>query len=176
MFTPDDRLSTIALSALKNLIERMRIAADTSKAPYSLAMLLAEEHRRSKVGLFPTLATAEIVIAQASEHPDGVTTYKAVWNAFRPGEAWKANASAREVTNALDRVGFYCIQHGLPLIPTLVVNGSKGDLTDDARSNLYNSARERGMNVGPDRDMFIAEQQRLSRKVAKAALSYQSSQ
>ena len=165
----NERLAAIPSKSLKDLIARMRTATDLSKAPYTLPQLLAEEHRRLKVGAFPTIETAKVVIDQAGRSSTGVTTYKAVWDAFRPGEPWKANASAREVTNALDRVSFYCIRHGLPLIPTLVVNSASGDLTDEARSNIYNAARERGVSVGPDRNAFVFEQQRLSQQLSRDA-------
>lgn len=165
MTEANERLAKITDSALKDLIERMRAATDTSKAPYKLSDLLAEEHRRQPIGVFPTVETAEKVIELTRASETGVTTYKAIWSAFRPDEPWKANASLRQVTNALSRVGFYCIRHGLPQIQTLVVNGARGELTDDARDNLYNAAKERGMDVGPDRDAFIDEQQRLSRQL-----------
>lgn len=165
MTDANERLAKIPDSTLKDLIERMRAATDTSKAPYKLSDLLAEEHRRQPVGVFPTVETAQKVIELTRASGSGVTTYKAIWSAFRPDEPWKANASLRQVTNALSRVGFYCIWHGLPLIPTLVVNGTKGELTEEARDNLYNAAQERGMSVGPDRDAFVDEQQRLSRQL-----------
>ena len=51
MTEANERLAKITDSALKDLIERMRAATDTSKAPYKLSDLLAEEHRRRKRGL-----------------------------------------------------------------------------------------------------------------------------
>ncbi|PND66100.1 hypothetical protein, partial [Escherichia coli] len=83
---------------------------------------------RQPGGVFPTVETAQKVLDIARAHENGVVTYKAIWSAFRPDEPWKANASLRQVTNALSRVGFYCIRHGLPQIQTLVVNGTKGEL------------------------------------------------
>ncbi len=169
----DDRASRIAAietRALKNLIARMRQARDTSKAPFSLPELLAEEHRREKVGIFPTVATAQKIIELVRASDTGVITYLDVWEAFRPDQPWQAHKSRNEVTNALDRVSFYCIRHGLPLLVTLVVNKGQGKLTDDAKSNIFNAAKERGVEVGLDRDAFIADQQGKARALTLEAL------
>ena len=164
------RLAAIDPKNLKSLIERMRAATDHSKAPYTLPDLLAEQHRRGKVGVFPTVETAQKIVQLVSSSDTGVITYLDVWNAFRPGEPWEAHKSRQEVTNALDRVGFYCIRHGLPLLVTLVVNNGQGKLTDDAKENIFNAAKERGVGVGEDRDAFIDDQQQRARALTLEAL------
>lgn len=167
------RLAAIEPKSLKSLIERMRAATDHSKATYTLPELLAEQHRREKVGVFPTVETAQKIVQLVANSETGVITYLDIWNAFRPGEPWEAHKSRQEVTNALDRVSFYCIQHGLPLLVTLVVNKGQGKLTDDAKDNIYDAAKERGVAAGPDRDAFIADQQEKARALTLAALPNQ---
>lgn len=171
MTDASERLAKISDSALKDLIARMREAQDTSKAPYTLAQLLMEEGRRTRVGAFPTIEAAQKVLELAQSSPDGLTTYKEVYHAFRPDAEWKGNAPQNEVTNALGRVGVFCIANGLPLISTLVVNSGTRDLTEDARNNLYNFARERGVDVGSDRDTFIAHHQERARQVAVESIT-----
>ncbi|NWK96694.1 hypothetical protein DM806_13695 [Sphingobium lactosutens] len=164
------RLAAIKLPALKDLIERMRATSDTSKAVFTLAELLAEQHRREPVGFLPTVETAQTIIRLVRESPTGLTTYGAIWNAFRPDEPWHMHTSRQQVNNALDRVNFYCIRHGLPQIVTLVVNGTEKALTDQAKSNIFNASRERGMDVGLDRDAFIDKHQEMSRAIALETL------
>jgi len=158
-----DRLAAIPSKSLKDLISRMRATSDHSKAAYTLPELLAEQHRREKVGTFPTVETAQKIVQLVGESATGVITYLDVWDAFRPGQPWEAHKSRQEVTNALDRVSFYCIRHGLPLLVTLVVNKGQGKLTDDAKDNIFGAAKERGVAVGPDRDAFIEDQQQRAR-------------
>lgn len=168
-----DRLASLAAippKALTDLIKRMREAEDTSKAHFTLPELLAEAHRRQKVGIFPTIETARKIIELVRESSSGVINYLDIWQAFRPGEPWQAHKSRQEVTNALDRVAFYCTRHHLPLLVTLVVNRGKGALTDEAKSNIFHAARERGMETGLGRDAFILNQQRESRELALMAL------
>lgn len=147
----------------------MRAATDTSKAPYQLPELLAELDRREKVGIFPTVATAKKIVELVRHDPKGTTTYLAIWHAFKPGEPWKGHYSLGQVTNALSRVGFYCIRHGMPMLVTLVVNGGTAELEDEAKSNIYNISRERGADVGSDRDTWVEDQQTKSRAFALEA-------
>lgn len=165
------RLAAIPPKSLKDLIGRMRTTSDHSKAAYTLPELLAEQHRREKVGTFPTVETAQKIVQLVGESDTGVITYLDVWGAFRPGQPWEAHKSRQEVTNALDRVSFYCIRHGLPLLVTLVVNKGQGKLTDEAKDNIYRTAKERGVAVGDDRDAFIDNQQHRARALTLEALS-----
>jgi|TARA_Y100000815_G_scaffold275646_1_gene315577 hypothetical protein len=165
-----ERLAAIDPKNLKSLIERMRATSDHSKAAFTLPELLAEQQRREKVGSFPTIETAQKIIELVAASESGVTTYLDIWDAFRPGQPWEAHKSRQEVTNALDRVNAYCIRHGLPLLVTLVVNKHRGKLTDDAKENIFNYAKERSVAVGEDRDAFILDQQERARALTLAAL------
>lgn len=162
-------ITTLKDSQIKDNIRRYREQNKETGGFYSLAQLLQEQHRRSKRGRFPTHETAQHIIRLSAASPDGLTTYGAIWSAFRPDEPWGL-ASRSEVTNALERVGYYCVRHGLPLIITLVVNGSKNELTPQAKDNIYNAWRERGLQSATDRDSFIEAQQKASRQLALEAL------
>ena len=156
-------------SQIKDNIRRYREQGKETGGFFTLAQLLQEQHRRAKPGCFPTVETARHILELSAKSTDGLTTYGAIWSRFRPDEPWGI-ASRKEVTNALERVGFYCVDHGLPLLSSLVVNGRREELTEEAKNNLYNAWRERGLSGISNRDDFIQQQQEASRKLSAASL------
>ena len=161
-----NKLSAIKDSALGSLIDRMRSAEDTSKAPYTLAELLQENRRRKPAGIFSAAEVGKLIIQLVAENGGQPVSYGEVWSALRPDEPWHMHKSRKEIGDVLDRLSFYCIRHGMPLIGTLVINKSEKDLTDPAKKNVYAAAKERGMDVGLDREGFVSQQQQMARNLA----------
>ncbi|WP_454883982.1 hypothetical protein [Sphingomonas oryzagri] len=157
-------------SQIKDTIRRYRERNLTTGGPYTLSELLVEQHRRQPSSVIPTVECAKNIISLSKQSPDGLIFYLDIWKAFFPDKAWAAHESRNIVTNALERVGFYCLRHGLPIIVTLVVNKGKGELTDEAKDNIYNAWVERGVSTQLSRDEWIAEQQALSIALTPDAL------
>lgn len=158
-------ISDLTAEQIASFVRNYESKGVVSGGKFTLAELLQEQNRRQPEVPFGTLDTARAILDLAGRSPDGLTTYGAVWQRLEPNKPWGL-PSRSVVTKALERVGFYCVQHGLPLIITLVVNGTKGELTEAAKNNIYDYWVKRGFTAGQDRDTFIEEQQRLSRDVA----------
>jgi hypothetical protein len=60
--------------------------------------------------------------------------------------------------------------HDLPLLSTLVVNAGKRQLKPEAIWNIYNEARDLGLNVGLDAEAFVTKQADLARALRVADL------
>ena len=160
MVDPDASMSRLSDRQIADNIRRYRERGLIEGGPFSLAQLLAEQHRRKKAGTLDTLATAQAIVALAKLSATGLTTYADLWSCLRPGEPWQLFPCRAEITNALERVQHYCLRNRLPLLATLVVNKSERQLTAAARANIAGWAREHGMAVGHDPDAFVIEQQR----------------
>lgn len=163
-------IDTLKDSQIKDNIRRYREAEQTTGGFYTLAELLAEQHRRQPTSSIPTVACAQKVIELSKASSNGLIFYIDIWAAFFPDQPWAAHESRNIVTNALERVGFYCLRHGLPMIVTLVVNKAKGGLTNEAKDNIYDTWVERGAATQLPRDEWIDEQQARSLKLTANSL------
>jgi hypothetical protein len=152
---------------IADVIRRYREKGLTEGGPWSLAELLMEQRRRIKSDL-PTVAVAKKIIELASASADGLTTYKEIWTAFRPGEDWVGNKSQQIVANALARVVEYCVRTGLPILTVLVVQSAGRRLDPKAVANIYNEARELGVTTGADIPSFIENEREQARRVVAA--------
>lgn len=158
------QLQSLTLPALRDNIRRYRERGVTTGGHFTLSELLQEERRRSPQP-FPTVAVAMKILEQARDSSDGLTSYKALWDAFTE-QAWQGNASARKIGTALGHVIAYCARHGLPVITTLVVQHNSRKLDEKAVHAIYNEAKEYGFDAGLDPYVFVEHQQHLSRKVS----------
>lgn len=136
-----------------------------SRGGFTLAQLLQETNRRVPEIPFGTVDTARLILKLSNRSPNGLTTYGDIWKSFGQDEPWVIFTSRPAVTNALERVGFYCIEHGLPLIITLVVDDAKFSPTESAKDNIYDYWVLRGLTPDQERDSFLENQQCLSRQV-----------
>lgn len=162
-------IQTLTDRQIADIIRRYREKGLTEGGPWSLAQLLMEQRRRIKSDL-PTVEVAKKIIEFASASVDGLTTYKDIWTAFRPGEDWIGNKSQQVVANALARVVEYCVRNGLPILTVLVVQSGNRKLDPKAVANIYNEARELGVSTGSDISAFIENQREEARKVLAAQL------
>ncbi|AOG02804.1 hypothetical protein [Bosea sp. RAC05] len=154
---------------LNNLENNYLKAKKTEGAIYSLSEVRIEKLRRMPNPFGVRESTAKIIeLAQAS--PDGLTTYGELWNAFRPNDPWKGNASGRIMSQALGRVAAYCIDNKLPIITTLVVRSNSKKLAAEAIDHIFEFAQGLGVDTGSDPNAFIAEQTEGARKLTKENL------
>lgn len=154
---------------IASIIRRYRERGLTEGGNWSLADLLMEQRRRIKSDL-PPVEVARKIIEQASASTDGLTTYKDIWSAFRPGEDWIGNKSQQIVANGLARVVEYCVRNGLPILTVLVVQSGGRKLDPKAIANIYNDARELGLPVTGDMQAFIDDQREKARAVVASQL------
>lgn len=147
-------------------LERRYIEQGLSEGgPYSLHDIRIELRRRLPSDFDVRLVARQIIeLARASATQ--LTTYKALWDSLLPGKEWKGNNSQRIMANTLGNVIAYCRLHHLPVLTVLVINGSKGALTDKAISNIARECRDLGMDTGPtDRD-FVERQTAAARALS----------
>lgn len=143
---------------LTAFIANYRKAGKTSGGKYSLAELLLEERRRSP-SAFPHVEVARHILTGAKASDDGRVTYLEIWQAFRPGEEWKGNASVKVVGGSLGKVVEYCVRHGLPIFSVLVVPTGTRKLTNQAILNIYHECKELGVDTGNDAQAFIRREE-----------------
>jgi len=116
------------------------------------------------------LDPARTVRKLASASDDGLLTYGDIWNAFRPNSPWEGNKTQRILSNVLDRVIYYCVTNGLPILTVLVVRANNRKLSNEAIKNICSECRELGIDVGPDPMAFVNREIELSRNFCIARL------
>ena len=130
---------------------------------YSLAEIKMELLRRSPSDLDPRKVSSRIIeLARGSS--DGLVTYGELWQDFHPGKTWRGNADQQVIGNALARVVAYCIDRGLPIVTVLVVQQNGRKLSGQAIDNIFNEAKELGVETGADaRDFVESEREKALR-------------
>jgi hypothetical protein len=123
-------------SQIADNIRRYRERKLTEGGPYSLADLLAEQARRSP-SPFEVVPMVEAIIAYSKKSEDGLVTYGELWKEFT-GLPWVGNHSQQQVANALGRVIHYCRRNDMPILTTLVVQGSSRALAD-SQSRIFST-------------------------------------
>jgi hypothetical protein len=142
---------------LENFVANYRHKERTEGGLYSLAELSIEQCRRSPCP-FGTREVAAKILELSRQSDDGVLTYGELWKSFRPDSPWVGYSTQQIVGQSLRRVVGYCVQHKLPIITVLVVNGTNRMLTEEAKDNIYNECKELGVETGPHRDVFVEDQ------------------
>lgn len=135
---------------------------------YSLAEIKLELLRRSPSNLDPRKVASRI-IELARDSDDGLVTYGELWQDFHPGEVWRGNADQQVIGNALARVVAYCIDRGLPIVTVLVVQKSGRKLSDQAIDNIFNEARDLGVETGPSARKFVDRERERALKLTSIA-------
>lgn len=135
---------------------------------YSLAEIKLELLRRTPSELDPRKVSSRIIeLARGSE--DGLVTYGELWQDFHPGATWRGNADQQVIGNALARVVAYCIDQGLPVVTALVVQKSGRKLSDQAIDNIFNEARDLGVETGPNARQFVDNERERALKLTSIA-------
>lgn len=155
-------VSDLSEKQLAVFIENYRRQGKETGGKFSLHELLLEQNRRVK-SPFPPRDVAKTIVELAHRSSDGLVSYKQVWEVFRPGAEWIGNAPRAEMAKALAQVIAYCVDNNLPLLSSLVVRADQRSQSEDAIAHIYNEARSLGVQVGPDPQAFVLEQQQKAR-------------
>ena len=129
---------------------------------YSLTSAILESHRRQSSEIEVSLL-AKFIFERSKDSPDGLVTYKEIWEFFFPNKPWSGNHPRTVISNALYKVIFLCVSNSWPMITTVVVQTQSRKLSDDAKMNIFNEAKELGIDVGLNVDQFIAQQLELTK-------------
>lgn len=149
-----------------NFISNYEKSGKTTGGKFNLGQLRAEKLRRIK-SPFPPVDVAKTILALACGSHDGLVTYKEVWQKFRPESQWVGNAPRAEMAKALGAVVAYCIDNGMPILTTLVVQAARRSHSEQAILQIYSEAKSYGIEVGLDPKRFVEDQQEKSRKVTQ---------
>lgn len=150
-------IADLTAKELDNLEANYVRLGKTTGGKYSLHEARLEKLRRQP-NPFGTRESFIKIIELAKGSSDGKLTYADLWSAFRPDEKWKGQGTATIVKQALGRVAAYCVDHGLPIVTVLVVHSANRELSDKAKENIFNAARDLGVDVGADPEAFVERQ------------------
>jgi hypothetical protein len=135
----------------------------TEGGKYSLSEILLEKKRRRPCEFGVREVAAKIIeLAAASE--DGLVAYSDIWSAFR-ADPWTGHKSLTIISDALDRVIYYCVINDLPILTVLVVQKNTRTLSAEAIQNIYEACRDLGVDVGLDPRTFVKREMERSRSV-----------
>lgn len=150
-------IADLTAKELDNLEANYVRLGRTTGGKYSLHEARLEKLRRQP-NPFGTRESFIKIIELAQSSTDGKLTYGDLWSAFRPDEKWNGQGTATIIKQALGRVAAYCIDHGLPIVTVLVVHSANRKLSAKAKENIFNAARDLGVDVGADPEAFVEQQ------------------
>lgn len=156
------QLSDLSDPQLNTFIKNYEKSRKIDGGVFSLADLKLEKLRRTKSPFLPS-ETSEAILNLAKNSPDGLVSYKQIWEVFRPGKVWTGNAPRAEMAKALASVIAYCVDNRLPILTTLVVRADSRGQSEEAIQNIYNEAKALGVDVGLIPHAFVIEQQDAAR-------------
>lgn len=136
-------------------LEHNHISKGVTVGPlYTLREIRNELMRREARGYDGKHVTRTIMELCASS-PHFVVTYGELYKALHPTEEWSAHGSLNKIKRSLGACILYCVENDLPIISTLVVRASDNDLSDGAKTNIYNTCERLGHDVGGDPEDFV---------------------
>ncbi|QEL21929.1 hypothetical protein FQV39_04545 [Bosea sp. F3-2] len=150
-------IADLTAKELGNLEANYVRLGKTTGGKYSLHEVRLEKLRRQP-NPFGTRESFIKIIELAKVSTDAKLTYGDLWSAFRPNEKWKGQGTATIVKQALGRVAAYCVDHGLPIVTVLVVHSANRELSAKAKENIFNAARDLGVDVGANPEAFVERQ------------------
>jgi hypothetical protein len=159
-------LSDKQLDALIANYERL---GENKGGIYSRSEALIERSRRSP-GKWNVRDVAAAIINLSKISTDGKVSYNQIWQNFLPDRPWSGNASQQVVGRSLGQVIGYCAANRLPVLTVLVVRQDTRKLSDEAVRNIYNEARNYGINTGLDPVAFVRSQEALAATVLSEGL------
>ena len=145
---------------LSNLVENYRRAGKTEGGKYSLAEVRLEQQRRRGIAYNGRDAALKIIeLAKASN--DGLVTFLELWQSYYPGKKWVGMKCKRQVMQILEAASYYCAKAPggpIPIVTAAVVKSATRDVSQRSKDNIYNAARERGVETGHDVEAFYQAQ------------------
>ena len=158
---------------LSNLVENYGRAGKTEGGKYSLAEVRLEQQRRLGKAYNGRDAALKIVdLAKKSD--DGLVTYLDLWKSFYPEQEFKGHKSVREVMAILGAAAYYCAAFPggpLPIVTAAVVQSSSRVVTRKAQENIFNAAKDWGLDTGHDVEAFYQAQLEGTKKLVTSDLS-----
>ena len=132
---------------IKVFIANYKAKAATHGGKWPLSVLQWEQAKRAKseYEIIPLMTAILRLCRQSDDHR---VSYGQLWKEMNDAPLPKGQAWAKPLTNSLGRVGAYCVDKGLPLLSTLVVDDQTRQLTDDAAHNIWAYMKDRGEDVG----------------------------
>lgn len=153
---------------LDTFIQNYRAAGRTEGGRYSLKELCTEQLRRNGRNYNGSdVVNAILKISRKSER--GLVSYGNVWSHFYPDREWIGNNTQREVGNMLAAAIYYCALHKLPIVTCLVVRETEQQATENAKENIFRTARDCGVDTGPDIHAFYQSQLNASLQLAQSS-------
>lgn len=156
---------------LVNFMQNYRNAGKTEGGKYSLTELYAEELRR-KGKSYSGEDVVKKILELSKMSGDGLVTYKQVWSSFCPDREWKGNSTQNEVANMLFSAIYYCAslkEKSFPIVTSLVVRQTSRKADKAAKQNIFDTARNCGIDTGHDVEAFYKAQMAASCQLARSA-------
>ncbi len=161
-------IENLSAEELQNFIQNYREAGKKEGGKYSLAELNIEELRR-KGKNYSGEDVVKTILKLSKNATDGLVTYKQVWSIFCPDREWKGHSTQNEVSNMLGSATHYCASRkaeGFPIVTVLVVQQHSRKAKEEAIENIFNAARDLGIDTGHDAKTFYDAQMDASMKFA----------
>ena len=160
-------VKTLSDKQLKVWIANYRNSGVNAGGNFSLAELLIEQGLRIDTGHDPR-KIIDVICTISRHSEDGLTSYKAIWEEFYPGEKFIGNGSQKRVGKILGVAAAFCASNGFPALTTLVVPHDSRKITDLAIENIYNAWIEFGQDVeGLNSRAFYEKQLQKSKEFAQ---------
>ncbi len=158
---------------LKNLVNNYKRLEKTEGGIYSLAEVHLEIQRRLGKAYNGRDAALKIVdLARQSD--DGLVTFLDLWKSFYPEQEWVGHKSVREVMAILGAAAYYCAAFpggSLPIVTAAVVRSSSRVVTRKAKENIFNAAKDWGLDTGSDIEDFYHSQLEGTKKLVASDLT-----
>lgn len=163
-------VSSLTDQELANLIQNHRAKGKVEGALWPLKDIMREVQLRI-ASEWDTAGLRRVIFDNFKRPGDGLTTYKNAWHCLYPHLPFKGCNSKRIVMKALNALNNDSAVKGDPLWAVLVVPTGRRRLTDKAKKNLYEKARDLGRDVGPDIEQFIAQEIAWAREIIRSRLN-----
>lgn len=137
---------------INNLIANYDRLGQIEGGRFSRAQAVLELERR-RGGDFDGREAAQLILSMHGRNPGKAVTYGAIWNHYFPDRAFVGNHSQQIVGQILHAAAYYCAVNGLPIV-TAIVCKANGQITDQAKSNMYAAGEAWGINVGKSPEDF----------------------
>ena len=137
---------------ITNLIANYERLNRTEGGRFTKAQAMLELERRAG-GDFDGSQVTQVILKIRDEAHDGIVRYRDIWSNYFPDQPWQGNNSGRIVGKALHAAAYYCATHRLPIVTALVTQ-AKGNMTDQAKNNMFEAAQNWGVAEGVSADEF----------------------
>ena len=152
---------------IENLINNYRARGLAEGGKYSLSEARLEQQRRIATDV-PIDQIFSRILELSRESADGLMTYGELWDSIYPNRGWKGNYALAIMANILGKVIGYCIDHGFPIVTTLVVRQSPRRLDQRAVDNIFSEVKELGSDVGAQSAESFCEKEAAASKALAA--------